>query len=128
MEPERPEESQESQLDPFKQWIHFWDNWTKAWAEPMSDAVASRGFAESMGQQLEGALEAAAMMRQQMGGIMQQVLQQMSLPTRQDVVRLAERLTHMEMRLDDVDSKTDEILDMLKAARDKPGDESSGGQ
>jgi polyhydroxyalkanoate synthesis regulator phasin len=99
----------------------------------MSDAVASKGFAESMGQQLEGALEAAAMMRQQMGGVMQQVLQQMSLPTRQDVIRLAERLTNLEMRLDDVEARTDEILDLLREARDratqdKPGGESPGGQ
>jgi hypothetical protein len=115
---EHVEESRASQIDPFKEWVRFWEGWTKAWSDPMSDAVTSKGFAESMGQQLEGALEATAMMRQQMGGVMQQVLQQMSLPTRQDVVRLAERLTHMEMRLDDLDASIGEILDLLKAAQE----------
>jgi polyhydroxyalkanoate synthesis regulator phasin len=123
---ELSEESRTSQIDLFKEWVQFWDGWTKAWSGPMSEAVASKGFAESMGQQLEGALEAAAMMRQQMGGVMQQILQQMSLPTRQDVVRLAERLTNLEMRLDDLDATTGEILDLLKAAHE-PGDESPGG-
>jgi hypothetical protein len=112
------EESGASPVDPFKEWVQFWDNWTKAWAGPMSDAVTSKGFAESMGQQLEGTLEAAAVMRQQLGAVMRQALQQMSVPTRQDVVHLAERLTHVEMRLDDVDAKTDETLDLLKAASD----------
>ncbi len=131
MDSEQPEESQ---LDPFKEWVQFWDSWTKAWSEPMSDAVASKGFAESMGQQIEGAMEATAMMRQQVGGVMRQVLQQMSVPTRQDVIRLAERLTNMEMRLDDVDAKTDEILDLLRAApasplvQDESGGERSEGQ
>jgi polyhydroxyalkanoate synthesis regulator phasin len=45
---------------------------------------------------------------------MEQYLQQMSLPTQSEVVSLAERLTTIEMRLDDMDEKLDEILDQLK--------------
>jgi hypothetical protein len=132
MNAEQSEESLQAQIDPFKQWVQFWDSWTKAWSEPMSEAVASRGFAESMGQQLEGSLETVALMRQQMGGLMQQVLQQMSLPTRSDVVGLAERLTNLEMRLDDIDATTGEILKLLKAIddrldQDELSDERSGG-
>jgi polyhydroxyalkanoate synthesis regulator phasin len=48
---------------------------------------------------------------------MEQYLQQMSLPTRKEVVSLAERLTKIEMRLDDLDAKLDEVLDHLKATK-----------
>jgi polyhydroxyalkanoate synthesis regulator phasin len=106
------------ELDPFGQWVQFWDGWTKAWSGPMSETVASKSFAESMGQQLEGSLEATKLMRQQLGGMMQQVLQQMSLPTRQEVISLAERLTNLEMRMDDLDAKSDEILDLLKTMQE----------
>ena len=41
----------------------------------------------------------------------------MSLPTQSEVVSLAERLTTIEMRLDDVDAKLDEILDQLKVQK-----------
>ena len=106
------------EFDPFGQWVQFWDGWTKAWSGPMSETVASKGFAESMGQQLEGSLEATKLMRQQLGGMMQQFLQQMSLPTRQEVISLAERLTSLEMRMDDLDAKSDEILDLLKTMQE----------
>jgi hypothetical protein len=46
---------------------------------------------------------------------MEQSLQQMSLPTRKDVLGLAGRLTNLEMRLDDMEAKLDEVLDLLKA-------------
>jgi len=47
-------------------------------------------------------------------------LQQMSLPSRKEVLNLAERLTHIEMRLDDMDAKLDEVLDHLQALRKTP--------
>jgi len=108
-------ESEEPEVDPFGQWIQFWDTWTKAWSGPMSETVASKGFAESMGQQLESSLEATTLMRRQLSGMMEQFLQQMSLPTRKEMLSLTERLTSLEMRMDDADAKLDEILDLLKA-------------
>jgi hypothetical protein len=50
-----------------------------------------------------------------MSEIMEQSLQQMSLPTRKEVLAIAERMTNMEMRLDDLEAKLDEVLDLLKA-------------
>jgi hypothetical protein len=40
---------------------------------------------------------------------MLQVLQQLSLPSRQDFTALADRFTNLEMRLDDMDAKLDRI-------------------
>ena len=106
--PEKPD------VDPFAQMIQFYDSMSKSWASAMSDAVASKSFAESMSEQMEGNLEAMSLMRKQFGDSMEQYLQQMNLPTRKEVITLSERLTKLEMTLDDLDAKLDEILDALK--------------
>lgn len=100
--------------DPFAPLVQFTDRWMKTWSSVMSDMVASESFATTMGEQIEGMLEATKLVRQQMKISMEQTLQQMNLPTRDQIVGLAERLTNIEMRLDDLDAKLDESLDHLK--------------
>jgi polyhydroxyalkanoic acid synthase PhaR subunit len=104
-------------FDPFAPWVQFVDRWMQSWSGVMSETVANERFAASMGEQLEGMLEATKLVRQQMKVSMEQYLQQMNLPTRDQVVSLAERLTHVEMRLDDLDAKLDDTLDQIKAIR-----------
>lgn len=101
--------------DPFAQMFQFYDAFAKSWASVMTETVASRGFAESMGKQVESSLDAVSLMRRQMGELMEQYLQQMSLPTHKEVVGIAERLTRLEMAVDDLNAKLDEALDLLKA-------------
>ena len=109
-------ENDEKQVgDPFSQMVQFYDDWTKTWAGTASEMVSNKSFVDSMAQQLESSLGAAQLMRRQMAEIMEQSLQQMSLPTRKDVLGLSGRLTNLEMRLDDVEAKLDEVLDLLKA-------------
>ena len=114
MSEEKPEKSEKPEIDPFAQMIQFYDSMGKSWASAMSDAVASKSFADSMSEQMESNLEAMSLMRKQFGDFMEQYLQQMNLPTRKEVISLSERLTKLEMRLDDLDAKLDEILDVLK--------------
>jgi hypothetical protein len=64
---------------------------------------------------------------------MLQALQQLSMPSRADFVALAERVTNMEMRLDDMDAKLDRIEKLLarpaateQAARPVKGDRRKG--
>jgi len=109
--PEQPE------VDPFAQVIQFYDTWAKSWADVMSQTVASKGFADSMGRQLEGSLDALALARRQVGQLMEQYLRQMNLPTRSEVIGIAERLTKIEMAMDDLDAKLDEVLDLLQAQK-----------
>jgi len=109
---EKDEKSQVS--DPFAQMVQFYDDWTKTWASAASQMTSSKSFADSMAQQLESTLSTTQLLRRQMGEIMEQSLQQMSLPTRKQVVSLAERLTSVEMRLDDMEAKLDEVLDLLR--------------
>ncbi len=99
--------------DPFSQMLKVWEDWSKNWAGSMSQMVASKQVADTMAQQMETNLGAMALMRRQMSDLMEQTLQQMNLPSRQAVVGLAERLTQIEMRLDDLQAKLDQALDLL---------------
>lgn len=106
--------NQDPKSDPFANMIQFYENWSKTWAQAMSDTASSKTFAETMGKQMETNMETLALARKQFNEIMEQALQQMSLPTRAEVTSLAERLTRVEMKLDDLDAKMDEMLDLLK--------------
>lgn len=112
------EKSGNPEVDPLAPMMQFYDSWVKTWSGTMSETVASEQFAETMAKQMEGNLEAMAVVRRQVGETMEQYLHQMSLPTRDEVLGLAERLTKLEMAIDDVDAKVDEILDHLKASAD----------
>jgi polyhydroxyalkanoate synthesis regulator phasin len=79
--------------------------------------VSSKSFANSVAQQLESTLSVTQLMRRQMSEIMEQSLRGMSLPTQKQIVEMAERMTHLEMRLDDMEAKLDEVLDLLSAGR-----------
>jgi polyhydroxyalkanoate synthesis regulator phasin len=109
------EQPEKQEGDPFSQMVEFYDDWSKTWAGAMSEMVSSKSFADSMAQQLEGSLSAIGLIRRQMGELMEQSLQQMSLPTRKGILNLAERMTNIEMRLDDMEAKLDKVLDLLQA-------------
>jgi len=108
------EKEEKPQGDPFAQMVQFYDDWTRTWSGAASEMVSSKSFADSMAQQLESTLSTTQLVRRQMSEIMEQSLQQMSLPTRKQVVSLAERMTNIEMRLDDLEAKLDEILGLLR--------------
>jgi len=109
-----PTTEEKNMIDPFAQMFQFYDNFQKSWSGVASETVSSKGFAESMGQQLESSLDTMTLFRNQFGDMMEQYLQQMSLPTRKDVVSLGKRLTQLEMTMDDLDAKLDVVLDLLK--------------
>lgn len=99
--------------DPFAPFIQVSDLMMKSWAEVLSQTVTSPTVAESMGQQMQGFLEGTKLIRQQMKTAMEQSLQQMNVPSRQQVVSVSERLTNVEMRVDDIEAKVDDCLDIL---------------
>ncbi len=111
MSEENPEDKR---ADPMAGMMQFYEQWTEAWTKSLSETVANPRFAETMAEQTEGSLEFWSLVRRQVGQAMEQYLQQMSLPTQSEVVSLAERLTTIEMRLDDMDEKLDVVLDQLK--------------
>lgn len=94
-------------MDPFAAWRTMRDQTMELWSKAMIEAVNTEAFAQSIGSQLDNYLTVSAPFRQGMETAMTQVLEQLNMPSRTDVTRLAERLTNIEMRLDDLDAKLD---------------------
>ncbi len=81
-----------------------------AWAKVMVELVHSDAYAESTGAILDSWLTTSGPFRKVMEDSMAKTLEQLNLPSRDEVTRIAERLTNIEMRLDDLDAKLDEAL------------------
>jgi hypothetical protein len=102
--------------DPFEALRGMRDAYLGVLSKSMIDAVNSESYAQANGAMLESYLAFATPMRESLDKAMQSWLEQMSLPSRQDVAVLAERFTHIEMRLDDMDAKCNRILELISAA------------
>ena len=112
---------QAKQFDPFEPFRGMRDAYLDSISKTMIEAVNSEGYAQATGAMLDYFLTASAPFREAMEKAMAQTLQQLSLPSRQDVAALAERFTQVEMRLDDLDAKMDRILQGLAAAKPPKG-------
>lgn len=110
-------ESNMPEFDPLAFWKQFQTAGMNVWTQAMNDVVASEDFAQTMGRYLEAYL-AAALPQQQLMKQVDQYLQNMNFPSRPDLLSVAERLTHLEMRVDDLDAKLDEVLDRLQAIQE----------
>jgi Poly(R)-hydroxyalkanoic acid synthase subunit (PHA_synth_III_E) len=111
-------DSHSQMSDPFEPLRALRDKYLDAMAKTMVEAVNTESYAQATGAMLEGYLTATAPLREAMDKSMTQALQQLSLPSRQEVAALAERFTNVEMRLDDMDAKLDRIERLL--SRDQP--------
>jgi len=104
-------------FDPFEPFRGIRDAYLDAMAKSMVEVVNSEGYARATGAMLDGYLTASAPFREALEKSMVHALQQLSLPSRQELAVLAERFTNMEMRLDDMDAKLDEIAKRSAAAQ-----------
>ena len=86
------------------------DSGMDAMAKMMVELVQTDAYAESTAKMLDAWLSSSAPFRKAMDNSMKQALANMKLASLDDITRLAERFTNMEMRLDDMDAKLDNLL------------------
>lgn len=118
---ETQEKTSASPSDPFEPFRAVRDAYLDALAKTMVEAVNTETYAQASGTILEGYLSAVAPFREALDKSALQTLQHLELPSRQDVAALAERFTHVEMRLDDIDAKLDSIGKWLDQNGSTPG-------
>ena len=99
--------------DPTAAFRSMRDTYLDAWAKAMVEAVNSEAYAKTNGVILDTCLTASAPFREATEKAMLQALQQLSMPSRADFVGLADRLTNVEMRLDDMDATLGRIENLL---------------
>jgi hypothetical protein len=113
--------------DPFEAWRGMRDVTMDAWAKAMIQAVNSEAYAQASGTMLDAYLTASVPFREMLEKAMTQALEHLEMPSRADFNTLAERLTNIEMRLDDMDAKLDRISQTraakpsVKSAAPAPG-------
>lgn len=108
----------EKSYDPFEPFREMRDAYLETLSRTMIDAVNTEGYAKATGAMLDYYLTASSSFREMLEKTMLQTLQQLSLPSRQEVANLAERFTNVEMRLDDLDAKLDKIVKQIASMRE----------
>jgi len=114
------EEQGGKKLDPMEQLRGMRDAYMEAWAKTMGEYVNSEQYAQQSGATLDAMLAVSAPFRAAIEKAMVNALQQMAMPTRPDFVTIAERLTNVEMRLDDLDMKLDGIVQAVSKIPTQP--------
>lgn len=77
------------------------------WSKAMTEFVNSDAYATANAEMLNAWLSNSSPFRKAMETAVNQSLSAMNIASRDDYIRLAERLTNIEMRLDDLDAKLD---------------------
>jgi len=95
--------------DPMDAFRDMRDTYLDAWAKAMVETVNTDAYARATGTMLDTYLSASSPFREAVEKAMVHALEQLSMPSRADFVGLAERITNIEMRLDDMDAKLDRI-------------------
>ena len=103
-------------LDPWGFWKTTRDANLEAWSKLMIDIVNSDEYAQATGVALEQALATSQPVRDAIEKSMTQTLSLLNMPSRAEVISIAERLVNVEMRLDDLDAKLTAYQKALPAA------------
>ncbi|TWU29786.1 hypothetical protein [Bythopirellula polymerisocia] len=98
-------------FDPFGMMKNMRDSNMENWAKAMTEFVNSDSFAAAQAESLNAMLATSTPFRKLLEETLSKSMQALKLPTTDDFVRLAERLTNIEMRLDDMDAKLDQCLE-----------------
>jgi hypothetical protein len=96
-------------FDPMEPWRGMRDAYLDAWSKTMVEMVNNESYAQATGAMLDSYLAVSTPFREALEKAMLKTLEQLAMPSRADVISIAERMTNIEMRLDDLDAKLDEI-------------------
>lgn len=102
-------------FDLYENWRAMRDANLETWSKAMIDWVNSASYSYATNQLLDSSLVASQPFLDTVETIMTQMLARLNMPMRSDVTSLAERLTNVEIRLDDMDAKLDAILQAISA-------------
>src|SRR5262245_12187734 len=102
-------------FDPFSAWQSMRDAGMDAWSKMMIQLVNTEAYAQATGAMMDAWLTTSAPFRKAIETTMTQVLTQLNMPTRSDITGLAERLTNIEMRLDDLEASIEAAQKTTKA-------------
>jgi hypothetical protein len=107
-------------FDPLDPWRGVRDVYMDTWAKTMVETVNTEAYAQATGTMLDTYLAVSAPFHEALEKAMLKTLEQLAMPSRADVLSIAERMTHIEMRLDDLDAKLDVVHKLLAPSATLP--------
>ena len=96
--------------DPFELWRQIYDTNERAWNAVLERTVNNPAFAESSGKILETFLSAQKTVRDNM----RMYLEQINVPTREDISRLGELILSLEEKVDQLDDRLAGVETVLR--------------
>jgi hypothetical protein len=103
----------QGKTDPLEQWRELRDTYMDIWAKASGEAVNSDAYAQATGAMLDAFLATSSPYRDAQKKAMISALEQCNMPSRDDYVRLADRLGNMELLLDDMDAKLRQMYQVI---------------
>lgn len=100
--------------DPFRK---MRDAYLEGLSKTAIEFVNDETYAQAAGSMLDFYLTALSPFREAVETGMLRTMEQLSVPSRQDLASLAERFTNVEMQLSDVDAKLDKLLTEMEGIR-----------
>lgn len=102
-------------MTPISFWRSFRDVNLEAWAQGTANIVNTDTFSQTLGLYLDYYLTLYAPFQKVWHKYQETSLAQLNLPSRTELTAVAQRMTHIELRLDDLDAKIDHVLHALRA-------------
>jgi len=93
------------------------DGTMDAWAKMMLNLTSSHEYQRLQGMISKPALLGIALWRKASDTAMSSVLSQLNMPSREDVLSLSQRLTHIEMTLDDLSAMMEQLRKLAGTQR-----------
>src|SRR5208282_1496146 len=106
--------------DALEQWRELRDTYVDIWAKASGEAVNSEAYAQASGTMLEAFLATSSPFRDAQKKAMVSALEQCNMPSRDDYVRLADRLANLELLLDDMDARLRQVHQIVSKAAAQP--------
>ena len=104
-------------FDPIKLIREARDSGLDAWAKLMLRLTSSHEYQRVQGMISKPTLLAIALYRKAAESAMSEVLAQLNMPSREDVLSLSTRLTHIEMAIDDLGAGLEQLRRSVGGAR-----------
>lgn len=99
--------SNQKTFDPYSVWQDYYKTVEKFWGPSVNEKIGTEEFSEWMGKVLEGNL----LFKQMTNKTTKQYLEQMNLPSREDLSNLSSLIVNLDTKVDDLEEKLEENLE-----------------